>query len=202
MCQKQQTHKMESGIFNFKDLVEIISYFVTTISLLGLWATYIFSKKQIHFTTMEKCVSNFREISKWKGMPCDISAEYIEFVSEEFFYLENDYLPLKVSIEWIDGMIDYLPFYDKNKVFIESNRLDTLKDQNNTVRLLRDYPRIRKAIQMRQEIDFKIVHISIENENDREKRRQERDKIIYSVIKNLNISWWKKINLKRKIANR
>lgn len=55
---------------------------------------------------------------------------------------------------------------------------------------------------MRQEIDFEIVHISIENENDREKRRQERDKIIYSVIKNLNISWWKKINLKRKIASR
>lgn len=51
---------MESGVKNFKDFAEIISYCVTAISLLGLWATYIFSKKQIHFTTMEKCVANFR----------------------------------------------------------------------------------------------------------------------------------------------
>jgi len=193
---------MESGINNFKDLAEIISYCVTAISLLGLWATYIFSMKQIHFTTMEKCVANFREITKLTGLASDKSFEYIEFVSEELFYFENGYLPLKVSIEWIDGMIDYLPFYDKNKVFIKSNRLDTLKDQDKTIRLLRDYPRIRKAIQMRENIDFETVHISIENENDREKRRQERDKIIYRVIKNLNIIWYKKINLKNKIANR
>jgi len=55
---------------------------------------------------------------------------------------------------------------------------------------------------MRQEIDFEIVHVSIENENDREKRRQERDKIIYTVIMNLNISWWRKINLKNIIESR
>ena len=41
------------------------------------------------------------------------------------------------------------------------------------------------------------MHISIENENDREKRRQERDKIIFNVIKNLKISWWIKINLRK-----
>jgi hypothetical protein len=193
---------MESGINNIKDLAEIISYCVTTISLLGLWATYIFSKKQIHFTTMEKCVSNFREIIKPSGLQSDISSQYIEFVSEELFYFENDYLPLMVSIEWIDGMIDYLPFYDKNKLFIKSNRLDSLKNQDQTIRLLRDYPRIRKAIQMREEIDFEIVHVSIENEDDREKRRQERDKIIYDVIINLNIGWWKKIGLRQKIAKR
>lgn len=193
---------MESGINNFKDLAEIISYCVTAISLLGLWATYIFSKKQIHFTTMEKCVAAFKEITQLSGVSGDKSAQYIEFVSEELFYFENGYLPLTVSIEWIDGMIDYLPFYDKNKAFIKSNRLDALKDQDKTIRILRDYPRIRKAIQMRQEIDFEIVHVSIENEIDREKRRLERDKIIYAVIMNLNISWWKKINLKQIIASR
>lgn len=108
---------------------------------------------------MEKCVSNFKEITKFTHVPCDKSAEYIEFVSEELFYFENGYLPLTVSIEWIDGMIDYLPFYDKNKVFIKSNRLDSLKNQDDTIRLLRDYLRIRKAIQMQQEIDFEIAHV-------------------------------------------
>lgn len=193
---------MEFGINNFKDFAEIFSYFVTTVSLVGLWWAYISSKKQIHFTTMEKCVSNFKKITKRSGVPIDKSAEYIEFVSEELFYFENGYLPLAVSIEWIDGMIDYLPFYDKGKVFIASNRLDPLKSQDQATRLLRDYPRIRKAIQMREAIDFEIVHISIENEIDREKRRQERDKIIYAVIMNLKISWLRKIRLKQKIANR
>lgn len=193
---------MELGINNFKDFAEIISYCVTTISLLGLWASYISSKKQIHFTTMEKCVSNFKEITKPSGLQTDKSTEYIEFVSEELFYFENGYLPLTVSIEWIDGMIDYLPFYDQNKLFVKSTRLDALKNQDETIRLLRDYPRIRKAIQMHQDIDFEIVHVSIENESDRERRRQERDKIIYTIIMNLNIKWWKKICLKQKIANR
>lgn len=193
---------MEFGINNFKDFAETFSYCVTTVSLVGLWWAYISSKKQIHFTTMEKCVSNFKKITKRSGVPIDKSAEYIEFVSEELFYFENGYLPLVVSIEWIDGLIDYLPFYDKDKVFIASNRLDPLKTQDQAIRLLRDYPRIRKAIQMREAIDFEIVHISIENEIDREKRRQERDKIIYAVIMNLKISWLRKIRLKQKIANR
>ena|SRR6218665_1042538 len=193
---------MEFGINNFKDFAETFSYCVTTVSLVGLWWAYISSKKQIHFTTMEKCVSNFKKITKRSGVPIDKSAEYIEFVSEELFYFENGYLPLVVSIEWIDGMIDYLPFYDKDKVFIASNRLDPLKTQDQAIRLLRDYPRIRKAIQMREAIDFEIVHISIENEIDRDKRRQERDKIIYAVIMNLKISWLRKIRLKQKIANR
>lgn len=193
---------MEFGINNFKDFAETFSYCVTTVSLVGIWWAYISSKKQIHFTTMEKCVSNFKKITKRSGVPIDKSAEYIEFVSEELFYFENGYLPLVVSIEWIDGMIDYLPFYDKDKVFIASNRLDPLKTQDQAIRLLRDYPRIRKAIQMREAIDFEIVHISIENEIDREKRRQERDKIIYAVIMNLKISWLRKIRLKQKIANR
>lgn len=193
---------MEFGINNFKDFAETFSYCVTTVSLVGIWWAYISSKKQIHFTTMEKCVSNFKKITKRSGVPIDKSAEYIEFVSEELFYFENGYLPLAVSIEWIDGMIDYLPFYDKHKIFIASNRLDPLKTQDQAIRLLRDYPRIRKAIQMREAIDFEIVHISIENEIDRDKRRQERDKIIYAVIMNLKISWLRKIRLKQKIANR
>ena len=82
---------MEFGINNLKDFAEIISYCVTTISLSGLWFAYITSKKQIHFTTMEKCVSNFKKITKLTGVPGDKSADYIEFVSEELFYFENGY---------------------------------------------------------------------------------------------------------------
>lgn len=68
-------------------------------------------------------------MTKWTGVSNDFSHEYIEFVNEEFFYLENDYLPLQVGIEWIDGMIDYLPFFYE-KQFIQSKKLNILKEKD------------------------------------------------------------------------
>ena len=134
---------MEFGIENWKELAEFVSYLVTIVALLGLWATYRFSKKQLHFPAMEKCINTFREMTSWKGIPNDFSKDYIEFVNEEFFYIENDYIPLEVGIEWIDGMIDYLPFFAHNKKFIESQRLELLKDKSSTKKILHDYPRVK-----------------------------------------------------------
>ena len=49
--------------YGLQDLLEIVSYLVTSVSLIGLWYAYIFSKKQIHFTAMDKCIKEFRQIS-------------------------------------------------------------------------------------------------------------------------------------------
>lgn len=192
---------MEIGISSWKDLIEFISYCVAIMSLVGFWYSYIFSKKQIHFPVMEKCISTYREMTKWKGFDTDYSLEYVEFVNEELFYLENDYLPLQVGIEWIDGMLDYLPFfYEKN--FIESNRLRILKEKDKTEKILHDYPRVLKAIQLKKEIDFSKIHLVIDDKKDRKTRKKERDKLIYEIVNNLKIAWWKKIGLKRIIASR
>jgi hypothetical protein len=192
---------MNSGICTWKDLIEFISYCVAIISLVGFWYSYLFSKKQIHFPVMEKCISTFREMTKPTGMGNDYSLDYIEFVNEEFFYLENDYIPLQVGIEWIDGMINYLPFFYE-KQFIESNRLQILKEKDRTKKILHDYPRVRKAIQLKKDIDFSKIHLSIDDKKDRKTRRKERDKLIYEILNNLKIPWWKKIGLKRIIASR
>ena len=193
---------MEYGIENFKDLAEFISYCVTVIALLGLWATYHFSKKQIHFSVMEKCINNYRDMTKWTGLQCDFSRDYIELVNEEFFYLENNYIPIEVGIEWIDGMIDYLPFFELNKKFIESKRLELLKDKGSAKKILHDYPRVIKALQLSSDIDFDKIHLSIENKKDRKERRKERDKLIYDIMSNLKIGRWNKIKLQHKIAKR
>jgi hypothetical protein len=103
---------MEIDIEHTKDIAELIAYIVTIISLPGLILSITFSKKQIHFSAMEKCIRDFRdfETSITKLDEFVRAKQYIEIVNEEFFYLEEKYLPLVVSIEWIDGMIDYLPY--------------------------------------------------------------------------------------------
>jgi L-ribulose-5-phosphate 3-epimerase UlaE len=61
---------------------------------------------------------------------------------------------------------------------------------------------VRKAIQLRKNIDFDKIHLSIDNKKDRKNRRKERDKLIYQIVNNLKIPWWKKFVLKRIIASR
>ena len=99
-------------------------------------------------------------------------------------------------------MIDYLPFFGHNKQFFESKRLELLKDKTSTKKILHDYPRVIKALQLKREIDFEKIHLSVENKKDRKERRKERDKLIYDILINLKIGWWKKILLKNKIASR
>ena len=192
---------MQSGISSVKDLAEIISYIVTSFSLIGLWFAYAFSRKQIHFTTMEKCINDYRDWLKVSNSPGDeIALEYIDLVNEEFFYLENSYLPLEVSIEWIDGMIGFLPFYSKNNEFIKSTVLDAMKEEDWTNNLLYEYPRVLKAIQIKKDIDFEKVKLGIIDKESRNLRKREREKLIYEIMTNLNISILTRLRLKLKFA--
>jgi len=179
---------IEFGINNLKDLAEFVSYLITIITLIGLWITYRFSKKQLHFPAMAKCMNVFREMTK--EPLSDFSEVYIELVNEEFFYIENDYIPIEVGMEWIDGMIDYLPFFDYNENFIESQKLESLRNKIKTLEILTNYPRVSKAIHLSIDIDFdKIFNNDTKNKNE---RRKERDKLIFEIINNLQITWWKK----------
>jgi hypothetical protein len=84
---------MDLGINTGKDIAEFISYIVTSLSLVGILLTYIWSKKQIHFSTMEKCINDFRNILQLKDEKNkeDLAWQYIDLVNEEFFYLEKNY---------------------------------------------------------------------------------------------------------------
>lgn len=196
---------MKIGIESFKEAVEVISYIITIISLLGLWIAYVQSRKQIHFSTMGKCINDYRNFLQLRNngnlSGDDIAAQYIDLVNEEFFYLENGYLPIDVCIEWIDGIIDYLPFYYNNN-FISSKNLVYFNNSEDTIQLLNDYPRLMKAIQITDTIDFKIVHDNVFAVDDRFKRRVERNKLIYNIINNLKNKRWNKRQLLSKINNR
>ena len=195
---------MNSGINSCKDVAEFISYIVIIISLLGLWVTYLLSKRQIHFSVMEKCIKDFRDYEKGASELSELNRakHYIELINEEFFYMENKYLPLVVSIEWIDGMIDYLPFVMENDAFIKSNDLKGFDSIEKTNILLKNYPRIRKVIQINSVLKFELIHSEVDDENKRGLRRKERDKLIFFIISNLNIRITTKWCLKRIIAKR
>jgi hypothetical protein len=196
---------MKSGFDSIKDIAEFFSYIVTTISLIGLWVTFILSRKQIHFSTMEKCINDFREIMKYSSdSPDEIDAkQYIDLVNEELFYLENNYLPLEVAIEWIDGMIDFLPFsLLKSHEFQKSETFKKINTTENANELLKNYPRVMKVIQLNDNICFNKIHLEVGDEKNRQGRREERDKLIFCMISKLNISFFIKLKFKRAIACR
>jgi len=155
---------------------------------------------------MTKCINDFREIEKEKLNRSDdiIAKNYIDLVNEEFFYVENSYLPLEVSIEWVDGMIDYLPFISIEGEFRKSESFKIFDNLNTTNKLLMNYPRVFKAIKLRCEINFESIHsnITIEDEGAQKLRKLERDKLIFQMISNLNIGRLTRLTLKRTISQR
>ncbi|MDP1726945.1 MAG: hypothetical protein Q8M15_09195 [Bacteroidota bacterium] len=174
---------MDWGLKSYKDIAEFASYLVTSLSLMGLFIVYRFSKKQIHFSTMEKCINDFKELDNLdsKASQKDIM-KYIELVNEEFFYLENGYLQAAVAIEWIDGMIDFLPFLDKSGN-IKNQRFELMVSGEVVNTYLINYPRVLNSIKLKTEIDFDKIHSSSFAE-----RKNERDKLITQIVSNLKLS--------------
>ena len=193
---------MNIGIENIKDLLEVLSYIVTSGSLIALYVTYKQSNKQIHFSAIEKCVNDFRTLEKFDNNLEKKFAHYIDLVNEELFYIENNYLPKEVAIEWIDGMIDYLPFKTKSGKFIDSFRYNEILNDNNLLQFLKDYPRIAKFINIYDDVNFDLIRLEVDSTSNITKRKQERDKLIFQLLNNLNIKYFDKFKYKREIASR
>lgn len=195
--------------FNFnqiKDFAELFSYVITSFSLIAIWITYAISKKQIHFSAMEKCIYDFRTLLKEfkESKPENLNShieQYIDLINEEFFYFENNYLPKEVAIEWIDGMIDFLPFYNFKNEFIKSKKWETLEEKN-TIELIKNYPRVSRAIKIKNIINFDNVMIYDNTIENKALQKRERDKLIFEIISNLKINCLSKILFRIKIKNR
>ena len=192
---------MTSGLSNFKDYAEFISHIVTSLSLVGILLTYVMSMKQINFSTMQKCITDFRNIIK-ENDGKEKTLHYIDLVNEELFYIENGYLSLDVAIEWVDGMIDFLPFLIKDKNVEPSLKFKLFDTHENITHYLKDYPRVRRAISLKRDIEFEKVRNFINYKEDKSELKNERDELIFQIITNLKLGWWDRLRLKGKIANR
>jgi len=185
----------------FKDYLEISSYFVTSISLVAIWITYAFSKKQIHFATMQKCISDFRSIEFEKGAEneAEKAKKYFELVNEELFYIENNYLPRVVAIEWLDGMIEYLPFLINNQSLYLSEKFKSLGSAK-TEELLKDHPRIKKLINMIALPLDSLKGAVLEGEILGNYSPEHHKLLLTQMVNNLNVSYVNKWMYKRHIC--
>ena len=109
---------------------------------------------------------------------------------------------MNVAIEWIDGMIDFLPFYNADGSFVESENLIFFKSSRNTIFFLNNYPRILKVIQLNRHIDFEKIRLSPLDIKNRETQFEERNNLIFEIISNLKLGFWDKKFLMRKITRR
>jgi hypothetical protein len=106
----------------------ILTFIVVIIGLLSLR----YSKKQIHFNTMTKCIDEYRRIVRdqqrllYKDDKDSVYEKYIlaldhlGLVNEELFYMQKNYLHKDISSEWINNMLDYIPVKHNGKCINES----------------------------------------------------------------------------------
>lgn len=178
---------MDWGFSTIKDIAEFVSFVVTSLSLSAIYFSYFHSKKQIHFTTIEKCINDYRSLYhkyEEKYNNPKFLDQYLDLVNEELFYIENGYLPKEVAEEWIDGMIDYLPFIMKGN-FISSLKFVQFDNQLNTEKQLFSFPRILKFITISIDFDFEKIYLPLSTRENLEYRNKERMRLIKHLRKNL-----------------
>lgn len=106
---------MELGISTVKDLIETI--FISFGGLVFIIAaiTYALNKKQHYFAVTNNCINKFQDnFITDKNLSTIKCLKYLDLVSEQLFYIENKYVPPIISVEWIDGILDFLPIIIKN----------------------------------------------------------------------------------------
>lgn len=98
-----------------QSLIQTIATVVGALSLAVATTAYLLSRKNLNFNVMIACIERFQRL-----LPALQSGEtskqdilkYIDLCDEEVFYFQHRYLRDEVALEWIDGMIEYLPIFN------------------------------------------------------------------------------------------
>jgi hypothetical protein len=138
----------------------------------------IINRKQLYLATIIKCVDDFRGLENFSDLKT--ISKYLELTNVELFYFKQGYLPKDVAIEWLDGMIEYIP--------IRNQKNEVLNHKSNTVfkvegfeTLLQKYPRIQNAFRVSGKYDFSVIY-NVDESVD--KRMKERRRLIEEIIAN------------------
>jgi hypothetical protein len=137
---------MKWGIESFKDGVEIIAWIVGAIAIAYAARAYRLSRNQFGFAVMTSCVDRYQKIITQLKYGKDQDkvialGQYIDLCNEELFYFQKKYLPDAVRDEWLEGMINYLPYFNEKGDNLNPGCLPEIIKQN----LLADYPRIKRT---------------------------------------------------------
>ncbi|XSG75409.1 hypothetical protein ACP8Y2_00130 [Herpetosiphon llansteffanensis] len=135
------------------DWITIASAFIAglalVVSIIALWISSKQEKamqKQFSFEIITSCTTRFQEILELIDSPDEKQKirgykKYIDLCNEELFYFQQGYIPNDIVKEWLDGMIVFIPHYDKNEKKGDNDKIQEKFISDN--KLLENYPRIK-----------------------------------------------------------
>ena len=176
---------MESGIEHYKDLLEVLSFIATIIAgiaILFAVKSYSISRKQLNFAALESCIKRYRDhfLDLNHESPENQVLRYVDLVNEELFYFQHRYLPFDVAEEWIDGMIEHLPIYDKSGIVLNSGYFIPII---HTQKMLDQYRfrRVKNTFTISTSIEMDAVY----GDGRIPIQIKEREKLVKAILKNL-----------------
>lgn len=146
----------------------------------------LINQKQLHIATISSCVAGYRLLGGLKKTTNDnvVLGKYIDLTNEELFYFQHDYLPLEVSKEWIDGMIDFMPITNAESEIINKEYcLKYFVDYRDE--MFKSYPRIKHAFELESGRSYDIDLIYNDHKLKRKLRINERKVLIEEILKNI-----------------
>lgn len=162
---------MEWGIETYKDLIQIITWGLGSLSIFGAVISYWYSRKHLNFNVIFNCNKRFQKIrtNLTKDGNKEAAKKYIDLCNEEIFYYENSFVPQSIMREWIDGMIFYIPHYtSENEYYHKAKLHDYVLKENE----FEEYPRLEKV--------FKVSKTRDITDKD------ERDNLVNEIMNNID----------------
>ena len=151
---------------------EIGANMATMVGVLGLVfliVEYQTNKNVRNVQLMHRCIDSFRQWSL-KTMP-KVDFFYLELLNEEFFYFQKGMIQRKVSIEWVEGILDFIQVKGKDGIVLNNYNnqtdLETVPEWQGKQMF---FARIQYFIETGLSKEFVIP--SLENPKHREKKRE------------------------------
>lgn len=178
---------MDNKIENWVLISQLISNLFTIAggaAIVYAVRSYKVTQKQLNFAVLDRCISIFHERYLYISNETDKMTlkSYVDFVNEELFYFEMDYIPKDVALEWIDGMINYLPIYNQTNEILNPNNSVTKIDELN---LFKDFQRVRKAFIVKNKYNFELIYSDSRTDKAYLDRKNERERLAKEIYNNL-----------------
>ena len=135
---------MSLGFTTIKDILDTLILFLGATGLVIGLISYLVSERQFRFGVVISLTERFQRIFvhfKSKNSKENRLAvqQYVDLCNEELFYFKQGYVPDEVAYEWIDGMINFLPWFDLDGKNLNQGCLSGIVD------LVRVYPRLKNV---------------------------------------------------------
>lgn len=171
------------------NVINLILSTITTCTVIFTFYQLKVNQKQLHLSTITKCIMDFRNLgilSKETNDPVVLN-HYIDFTNEELFYFQHKYIPREVSKEWIDGMVAFIPITNpKHEILNADYCIKQLALQRN--KFLKGFPRVQNAFEISGEYDFDLIYCR--DEDQRLESARERKKLIKEILQNIDRFNW------------